>query len=172
VIGGGDWAEDRLVPDLLRAFATGQPALIRNPMSTRPWQHVLEPLSGYLMLAEALWHKGGEVAEAWNFGPRDEDARPVQWIVKQMVCRWGQGASWTRDEASHPHEASFLKLDTSKARARLGWEPVWDLAETLRRIVDWHKAWLSNADMRTHCLSEIDDYTSSRRERIEMASSA
>ncbi|RYY17500.1 MAG: CDP-glucose 4,6-dehydratase [Alphaproteobacteria bacterium] len=123
VIGGGDWAVDRLIPDILRAVVAGEPVVIRNPHSIRPWQHVLEPLSGYLVLAQSLWTDPTGAAEGWNFGPRDEDARPVQWIVEQLCELWGDGASWVRDERLQPHEANYLKLDISKARARLGWEP-------------------------------------------------
>jgi CDP-glucose 4,6-dehydratase len=110
---------------------------------------------GYLTLAEALWNGGRDYAEGWNFGPRDEDARPVQWIVEHMVERWGEGASWARDAGFHPHEARYLKLDISKARERLKWQPRWRLETTLEKIVDWHKAWMSGADMREHCLREI-----------------
>jgi CDP-glucose 4,6-dehydratase len=159
VIGGGDWAEDRLIPDILRAFETGAAVPIRNPVSTRPWQHVLEPLSGYLVLAQALYEQGAAVAEGWNFGPRDEDARPVEWIVAQMVERWGNTARWIKDDHYHPHEARYLKLDTSKARERLRWLPRWTLDETLGRIVDWHQAWMAGKDMRAHCLREIADYS-------------
>jgi CDP-glucose 4,6-dehydratase len=158
VVGGGDWAEDRLIPDILRAFGEGRPVPIRNPLATRPWQHVLEPLSGYLTLAEALYDGGGDYAEGWNFGPRDEDARPVQWIVEHMVERWGAGASWERDAGYHPHEARFLKLDISKARERLRWQPRWPLETTLARIVDWHKAWIAGDDMQAYCRAEIGDY--------------
>ncbi len=158
VIGGGDWALDRLVPDILRAFEAGKPVVIRNPHSTRPWQHVLEPLSGYLVLAQRLYADGNAVAEGWNFGPRDEDARPVQWIVEQMVNHWGGGVHWRVDGADHPHEAGYLKLDISKARHRLGWEPRWALAEALKRILTWHKAWLTKSDMRDLCLQQIADY--------------
>ena len=159
VIGGGDWATDRLVPDILRAFERGEPVVIRNPHSTRPWQHVLEPLSGYLVLAQRLWEDGAAFAEGWNLGPRDEDARPVQWIVEQLVARWGQGARWQLDGGQHPHEAHFLKLDISKARARLGWAPRWRLADALRHIVTWHQAWLAGDDVRALCLAQIDQYT-------------
>jgi CDP-glucose 4,6-dehydratase len=159
VIGGGDWAEDRLIPDILRAFAEGRPVHIRNPLSTRPWQHVLEPLSGYLALVEALWEKGEAFAEGWNFGPRDEDAQPVGWIVSRMTDLWGSGSHWAADEGSHPHEARFLKLDISKARERLHWSPRWTLAATLEKIVLWHQAWMQGADMRAHCLAEIEDYS-------------
>jgi CDP-glucose 4,6-dehydratase len=162
VIGGGDWAEDRLVPDILRAIESGIPVPIRNPLSTRPWQHVLEPLSGYLVLAQAAYEQGGEVAEGWNFGPRDEDARPVQWIVDRMIASWGAAASWEKDKAYHPHEARYLKLDISKARERLGWRPRWNLEETLGKIVSWHRAWIEGHDMRAHCLREIADYSEAR----------
>jgi CDP-glucose 4,6-dehydratase len=160
VIGGGDWAEDRLVPDILRAFAADLPVPIRNPLATRPWQHVIEPLAGYLELAQALWNDGRRFAEGWNFGPRDEDARSVQWITERMIPLWGGQASWVPDEGYHPHEARFLKLDISKARELLGWQPRWDLAAALRRIVAWHQAWMAGQDMRAHCLRDIADYSS------------
>ncbi|HWH83109.1 MAG TPA: CDP-glucose 4,6-dehydratase [Burkholderiaceae bacterium] len=159
VIGGGDWAADRLVPDILRAFERGEPAVIRNPSSIRPWQHVLEPLSGYLVLAEQLWDGGEAFAEGWNFGPRDEDARPVQWIVERMVRDWGGDASWRRDGGDHPHEANQLKLDISKAQARLGWRPRWSLEQALGHICNWHRAWLARDDMRSLCLAQIGHYT-------------
>jgi CDP-glucose 4,6-dehydratase len=159
VIGGGDWAADRLVPDILRAFEREESVRIRNPGSIRPWQHVLEPLSGYLALAEKLFAEGRVWAEGWNFGPRDEDARPVSWIVESMVRRWGGGASWSMEEGKHPHEAHHLKLDISKARSRLGWAPRWTLERALERTVDWHRAWLSGADMREQCLAQIAEYT-------------
>jgi len=159
VIGGGDWATDRLVPDILRAFEKGAPVVIRNPHSTRPWQHVLEPLSGYLTLAQRLWDEGAAFAEGWNLGPRDEDARPVQWIVERLVEQWGGAARWQLDGGEHPHEAHYLKLDISKARARLGWQPRWRLAEALDRIVAWHQAWLAGQDVRALCLQQIADYT-------------
>ncbi|AZC20632.1 CDP-glucose 4,6-dehydratase [Pseudomonas sp. CMR5c] len=158
VIGGGDWAEDRLIPDILRAFEKNQPVVIRNPQATRPWQHVLEPLSGYLILAEHLWANGQEFAQGWNFGPKDEDARPVEWILDKMVESWGEGAHWQLDDAPQPHEANYLKLDISKARARLHWTPTWDLATTLSRIVRWHRSFLSGADMQAQCLDEINAY--------------
>lgn len=158
VIGGGDWAQDRLVPDVLRSLEKGEKVLIRNPHAIRPWQHVLEPLSGYLMLAEQLFQYGQTMAEGWNFGPRDEDARPVQWIVEQLCADWGHDASWALQPGSHPHEASFLKLDISKARQRLQWTPRWTLETALNRITDWHQAWLAGADMRAFCLKQISDY--------------
>lgn len=158
VIGGGDWAADRLVPDILRALEQRQPVTIRNPHSTRPWQHVLEPLSGYLVLAEQLF-AGRDVAEGWNFGPNDEDARPVNWIVEQMVDCWGEGGNWQLDGGHHPHEAHYLKLDISKARARLGWKPRWSLATALEQIVEWHRAWLDKQDVRALCLKQIERYS-------------
>lgn len=160
VIGGGDWALDRLVPDILRALEKGQPVQIRNPHAIRPWQHVLEPLSGYLLLAERLYENGQTDAEGWNFGPRDEDAQPVQWIVERLCEAWGQGATWTVQPGNHPHEAGYLKLDISKARQRLQWSPRWSLQTALSHITDWHRAWLSGADMRACCLEQIDQYQS------------
>ena len=157
VIGGGDWADDRLLPDILRSFEKAEPVVIRNPNTTRPWQHVLEPLSGYLTLAEKLYDDPSGFADGWNFGPDDEDARPVNWILDRMVQKW-QGASWLLDQNSHPHEASFLKLDISKAKARLDWYPTWKIEQTLEKIVSWHKSWLNQEDMQQACLTEIDDY--------------
>ena len=159
VIGGGDWATDRLVPDVLRAFERQEPVIIRNPHATRPWQHVLEPLSGYLTLAERLYSEGQSYAEGWNFGPHDDDARPVQWIVEQLVSSWGRSATWRRDGSEQPHEANYLKLDISKAKHRLGWQPRWNLATALDRITDWHRAWLAGQDMQQLCLSQIAQYT-------------
>ena len=158
VIGGGDWASDRLVPDILRAFERQEPVIIRNPHATRPWQHVLEPLSGYLTLAERLYTEGQSFAEAWNFGPHDDDARPVQWIVERMVTSWGEGASWQQDGGTHPHEANYLKLDISKAKGRLGWQPRWNLAHSLGKIASWHKAYIENQDMRKITLNQISEY--------------
>ncbi len=158
VIGGGDWAADRLIPDILRALEKGEPVLIRNPHAVRPWQHVLEPLSGYLLLAERLYMHGQIEAEGWNFGPRDEDARPVQWIVEHLCGNWGYGASWTLQPGNHPHEASFLKLDISKARQRLQWMPRWSLDTALAHITNWHQAWLNGHDMRTLCLQQISEF--------------
>jgi CDP-glucose 4,6-dehydratase len=158
VIGGGDWAADRLVPDILRAFERNQPAIIRSPYAIRPWQHVLEPLSGYLTLAERLYTDGMAYAEGWNFGPEDVGARPVQWIVEHLASSWGNGASWQLDGGGHPHEANYLKLDISKAKARLGWQPRWDLVSALQQITMWHKAWLSNEDMQKLCIDQIQQY--------------
>ena len=159
VIGGGDWAADRLIPDILKAFEQNQPVVVRNPHATRPWQHVLEPLSGYLILAEHLYKRGQDFSESWNFGPREQDARPVQWIVEEISKAWGQGAGWQLDAAAHPHEANYLKLDISKASVRLGWQPLWPLAMALQYIVSWHRAWLSHAEMHQLCLNQIQEYS-------------
>jgi len=158
VIGGGDWASDRLIPDILRSFEKGETAEIRNPHAIRPWQHVLEPLSGYLELAEHLYQHGQSYAEAWNFGPNAADEQPVRTIVEQLVNYWGESASWRQDDNPHPHEASYLKLDCRKARQRLDWQPVWTLEQVLQRIISWHKAWLNGENVRDHTLMEIMDY--------------
>lgn len=161
VIGGGDWALDRLLPDALRAFAAGTPLEVRNPSAIRPWQHVLEPLRGYLLLAESLYSKGRENAEAWNFGPSDDDAKSVEWIVSQASHCWGESAQWHVDSGSHPHEATFLKLDTSKARARLGWTPVLSLQPAIESVVTWHKSWSGGASAYDLCVEEIQTYSAS-----------
>ncbi|ALS66396.1 CDP-glucose 4,6-dehydratase [Pandoraea apista] len=161
VIGGGDWAADRLIPDILRAFERGEPVVIRNPFSIRPWQHVLEPISGYLMLAEKLYSEGHRWAEAWNFGPDEQDARPVQWIVEELIGTWGNGASWRLDGGEHPHEANYLKLDIAKARSVLGWRPRWNLATALAKITAWQQAQLRNEDVRALCIAQIAEYSAS-----------
>lgn len=158
VIGGGDWAEDRLIPDILRAFEQKQPVIIRNPLATRPWQHVLEPISGYLVLAEKLYTEGTAYAEGWNFGPRDEDVQPVEWILNHMVEQWGTGASWQLDTNPQPHEAQLLKLDISKAVAQLKWQPRWSLEQALDSIVEWHQCWLTQGDIRQKTLDQISLY--------------
>jgi CDP-glucose 4,6-dehydratase len=159
VLGGGDWAEDRLVPDVLRAIEAGQPAVIRNPGAVRPWQHVLEPLSGYLTLAEALHGQGPAFAEGWNFGPFDADARPVGWLVESLVRSWGEGAAFRIETSGDAlHEAHLLKLDISKARARLHWQPRWNLGACLGSIVQWHRARLAGADLRAVTLEQIAVY--------------
>jgi CDP-glucose 4,6-dehydratase len=144
VIGGGDWAEDRLVPDMVKAFMQCRTVEIRRPDAIRPWQHVLEPLSGYLCLAEKLYQDGSRYAQAWNFGPSDSDARPVGWIVEQMAQMWGEGAEYKMDTRQHPHEAGFLKLDCSKARALLEWKPRLGIDETLKWTIAWYKAYQRN----------------------------
>jgi CDP-glucose 4,6-dehydratase len=161
VIGGGDWAEDRLLPDILRAFASSQTVMVRNPSAVRPWQHVLEPLSGYLVLAERLCEEGMVWAGGWNFGPEDRDSLSVESILRYMTTIWGEGAKWAIDAGLHPHEANNLKLDISKAKAHLGWSPRWSLPTALALIVQWHRAWMEGHDMRHYCLAEISRYTES-----------
>ena len=159
VIGGGDFTEDRLVPDIMRAIVTGKSVFIRNPEAIRPWQHVLEPLSGYLMLAQKLYEDGVAYGESWNFGPNDEDAKPVSWIVERLTQMWGEGADWALDlGGDHPHEAQYLKLDCSKAKARLNWHPRWSLEHTLRQIVDWHKLFRDRNNIREITLRQIESY--------------
>jgi CDP-glucose 4,6-dehydratase len=158
VIGGGDWSADRLVPDLLRAFERGEPAAIRNPLATRPWQHVLEPLSGYLLLAQRLHAEGQAWAEGWTFGPADQDVRPVRWVAEHLAASWGAGARWRQDEGSHPHEAHDLKLDISKAGARLGWRPRWNLQTALGEVASWQRSWMAGEDARKLCLQQIGQY--------------
>ncbi len=158
VIGGGDWASDRLIPDILRAFERQQAVAIRNPRATRPWQHVLEPLSGYLVLAEKLHTEGQVWAEGWNFGPYDGETREVQWIVEYLANKWGNEANWTVDDLTHPYEANYLKLDITKAKAHLQWEPRWDLVSALNLVLDWHRAWLAKDDVRAVCLAQIHQH--------------
>lgn len=158
VIGGGDWAEDRLVPDIIRAFMDERPVLIRNPHAIRPWQHVLEPLRGYLAVAESLCNEGIASGEAWNFGPELSDAKPVEWIVLEMIKLWGNGVRWEERKGAHPHEAHSLKLDWSKAAARLGWHPELRLEDALAMTVAWHKAKLQGQDMHIFTTEQIRNY--------------
>lgn len=161
VIGGGDWAQDRLIPDILAAFEQGKLVEIRNPQAIRPWQHVLEPLRGYLTLAENLFEQGPHFAEAWNFGPNDEDAKSVGWIVEQMAELWGNDAKWQIDTGAHPHEANYLKLDISKARSRLDWHPALRLTDALKLIIDWSKQRQAGADIRKLTMDQIRTYHTS-----------
>lgn len=158
VIGGGDWAADRLIPDTMRAFMDGKAVVIRNPISTRPWQHVLEPLHGYLTVAERLWNHGPEYAKAWNFGPAEDDAKPVQWIVDKATQLWGQDASWHLDEAVNLKEDTFLQLDCSRAHKHLGWQPVLRLDSALDWIVEWFKAYRDGENVGTVTLAQIARY--------------
>jgi CDP-glucose 4,6-dehydratase len=158
VIGGGDWSDGRLIPDIFKAFEENEPVIVRNPMATRPWQHVLEPLSGYLVLAQHLCEEGSEFAAGWNFGPRDEDCKPVSWILDKMVAKWGNGASWELDKNNNPHEAGYLKLDCSKAAMQLNWYPKWNLENTLESIINWHQHYLSGKNIQEQCLLEIAKY--------------
>lgn len=165
VIGGGDWAEDRLVPDIIRSVLSKNLVHIRNPNSIRPWQHVLEPLDGYLVLAEKLFVSGAKYAEAWNFGPKEEDAKSVKWIVGKMTKLWADDASWVVDDGDHPHEASYLKLDCSKAHLKLGWWPKWSLECALKKIVEWHKEEKKGSNMRLFSLNQIESYMQTREEK-------
>jgi CDP-glucose 4,6-dehydratase len=157
VIGGGDWSDDRLLPDFLRAIDAGQTLKIRSPQAVRPWQHVLEPLSGYITLAENLYSKPAVFAEAWNFGPAEDDAKTVQWILEQLALAMPD-ARWSLDDNPQPHEAGYLKLDSSKARARLGWKPRWNLTQALEKTTQWHNAWRAGQDMQQVSLSQIHVY--------------
>ena len=158
VIGGGDWAEDRLIPDILRSFEKGEPVVIRNPNATRPWQHVLEPLSGYLILAQKMYNNTNKYAEGWNFGPNKNDVKPVDWILEKMISKW-PNSSWKLDKDYSPHEACFLQLDILKAKSKLGWNPIWELSFTLEKIINWHRSWLNGEDMQAVCLIEIEEYS-------------
>lgn len=158
VIGGGDWAEDRLIPDFIRAITNGEKVRIRSPYAIRPWQHVLEPLSGYLRLAELLYTEGPKYAQAWNFGPDDHDARNVEWIIKTICEIWGDGASFEIDTNPQPHEANYLKLDCSKARAELSWEPRWDIQTAINSIVEWNIAYINKDNIREVTIRQIYQY--------------
>ena len=161
VIGGGDWSEDRLIPDAIKAFEAKEPLIIRNPLATRPWQYVLEPLSGYLVLAQALYTEGAKVDGGWNFGPRDEDARSVQEVINLLIKNWGSVASWTQDQSEQPHEAHSLKLDCSKARQYLNWVPRWSLEQAIENITQWQRAFQGLLDMRLVSQQQIEAYQKS-----------
>jgi len=173
VIGGGDWAEDRLLPDLIRAFSTRQALRLRYPGAVRPWQHVLEPLRGYLMLAEHLWNGGDTCSGGWNFGPREADARPVIDVVKTAAKMWGDGAEWCINIGLSPHEANVLRLDCSRAQSRLGWNPIIGLEETLEWTISWYRAHLEgNIDMRHFTEQQIEIYEGLQRAPSERRQSA
>lgn len=159
VIGGGDWAKDRLVPDILHALEKNISVEVRNPNATRPWQHVLEPISGYLLLAEKLYTDGTLYAEGWNFGPNEDDTKSVKWIIENLYKKWGSNISWSNQPGKHPHEANYLKLDVTKTKKYLGWRPSWSLDYSLIQIVDWHKAFLNNEDMKLKTLQQIQLFT-------------
>lgn len=154
VIGGGDWSEDRLIPDFLRAIDAHETLKIRSPYATRPWQHVLEPLKGYLLLAQALYQEPQTYASAWNFGPHEQDAKEVAWIVNKLATYMPK-TRWEIDANPQPHEANLLKLDSSKARQYLKWQPAWDLEMALQKIAEWHLAWHAQQDMQAVCLAQI-----------------
>ena len=158
VIGGGDWSADRLIPDAIRSFSAKQVLSIRNPHATRPWQHVLEPLSGYIVLAQRLYNDGAPFAQAWNFGPHPEDTCSVQEVVEQLIAVWGQGARWVCDEEVHLHEARALKLDISKAHYLLAWKPHWNISTAIEKTVEWYRAHADHTDMLAFTLKQIDQY--------------
>lgn len=160
VIGGADWATDRLIPDLVRAFKKGDAPVIRSPDAVRPWQHVLEALGGYILIAQRLLGREAQFADAWNFGPADDDTRPVSWIVDQMQDLWGGTHDAEPFAGARPHEATLLRLDCSKARAALGWRPSLTLETALEWIVDWHKQVGRGADPRAVTMAQIKDYSS------------
>lgn len=163
VIGGGDWSQDRLIPDAIKAFEAHESLKIRNPLATRPWQHVLEPLSGYLILAQALYEEGDLFASAWNFGPAEADTRSVKDVIELLIGQWGSFAQWNKDGAEQPHEANLLKLDCSKARQKLGWAPRWSLEIAIEKITEWQEAFRSNSDMREISLSQINQFMSAEK---------
>ncbi|PUA39898.1 CDP-glucose 4,6-dehydratase [Paenibacillus elgii] len=156
VIGGGDWALDRLIPDCMNSLLKDETILIRNPQSIRPWQHVLEPLNGYLMLAQKLFEFGPQFAQAWNFGPEDDDVNTVKYIVEQMCFKWNGKINYKIDDAPQPHEATYLKLDCSKAKALIGWKPIWNLDKALDSIIEWNKEYKAGIDIGKICLDQID----------------
>jgi CDP-glucose 4,6-dehydratase len=162
VIGGGDWADDRLIPDLIRGASVGEKVKIRNPLAIRPWQHVLEPLSGYLLLAEKCYNGDNNVAEAWNFGPEIKDAKNVEWISELASDIWGGEKLWELDKDNHPHEATFLKLDISKAYQKLKWYPIWDAQKAVEKSIEWYKKFyqngLNNTEVYQMCVSDINEY--------------
>jgi CDP-glucose 4,6-dehydratase len=161
VIGGGDWSEDRLIPDLVRGFGSGQPVLIRRPEAIRPWQHALDPLHGYLVLAQKLLADPKQFSSAYNFGPNEEDIWPVERIANKLAHMWGRGAAWIRDSAPSPHESSVLRLDASKARALLGWKPRLNIEAALEWTLAWYRAWNQGADMAEFTRKQISEYESS-----------
>jgi CDP-glucose 4,6-dehydratase len=169
VIGGGDWATDRLIPDCMRSVMAGRPIPIRSPDAVRPWQFVLEPLGGYLLLAERLIESGPDFAEAWNFGPDPQDAKPVAWAADCIVDLWGGGTSWVRASGDPLHEAKELRLDCAKAKARLGWSPRTDLRRSLAWVVDWYKAYQAGRDLRDVTLGQVREFMSLERQPHDSA---
>jgi CDP-glucose 4,6-dehydratase len=170
VIGGGDWAQDRLVPDIVRGLMESRTTTIRYPNATRPWQHVLVPLSGYLTLAEHLWNYGRKFVGAWNFGPREEDTKPVWWIADYLIHKWGQNARWVKDESQIAHEDTLLKLDCSKARKLLNWKPELELETTLDWIVSWYKAYVKGKDLRDITFEQIGQYEEKLKNTLNVES--
>ena len=158
VIGGGDWARDRIIPDAMRAFNGKKTLQVRNPIAVRPWQHVLEPLSGYMVLCENMWNQPSQYSEGWNFGPVDESVCTVEEIIKRVAEYWGDQADWVKSNGEHPHEATLLKLDITKAKKQLGWEPKWDLDTALEKTVSWYKNYYNGEDIHVMSLQQIEKY--------------
>lgn len=158
VIGGGDWAVDRLLPDCIRSLLKGKEIIIRNPRAVRPWQHVLEPLSGYLLLAQKLYLEGPRYAEGWNFGPKNDDATSVEWIVMNICKKWGPQAAFRFIKENDRHEAHFLKLDCSKAWWELGWQPKWGIDYSLDKVIEWVRVFQDDGNIKDICLKQIDEY--------------
>jgi CDP-glucose 4,6-dehydratase len=169
VIGGGDWAKDRLICDFVKAILEGEKLIIRNPHAIRPWQHVLEPLSGYLTLAEKLYRGRRSYAEAWNFGPEEGDAKTVEWLVERLCEKWGNDATYAIDSKKHPHEAHILKLDCSKAKNKLNWQPRWRLEKAIDSIIEWTKAYQNKKDLKEVCLKQIQEYEETWRSLDEQS---
>jgi len=166
VIGGGDWAEDRLIPDFIRSLCKREKIIIRNPFAVRPWQHVLDPLTGYLLLCEKLYEKGDIYSEAWNFGPEEKDAKNVAWLINFLCKKWGDGASWEIDSHPNVHESNYLRLDCSKAKSLLDWNSLWNIETTLNSIVEWTNSYFSGKDIRDECFSQMEKYYSTQDENI------
>ncbi len=164
VIGGGDWAADRLVPDCIRALLKGQEIDVRNPNAIRPWQHVLDPLSGYLLLAQKLCLEGVVYAEGWNFGPRDDDTKSVEWIVKKICNKWEPVAPYQIKKGHYEHEAHFLKLDCSKSKQKLEWSPRWNLDHAIEKVLEWTRAYMNQQSLRDICLKQIKEYNNTQEE--------
>ena len=160
VIGGGDWAKDRLIPDIMNSISKRIPTQIRNTRSIRPWQFVLEPLFGYLILAQRMWEEGKEFSEPWNFGPDETDCKSVKWKLEKISKEWDDGFSWKEDTRDNPHEAEMLKLDCNKAKKRLGWKTKLDVNETIEWTVNWYKEYFKNSDMKEYTENQIDKFMS------------
>ena len=162
VIGGGDWAVDRILPDSIKAFVKGEPILVRNPMSTRPWQHVLDPLCGYLLLAERLTEGDArtEFSEGWNFGPTEDEVIPVSELIEKIIKLWGPGASWKPNDDEQPYEENHLKIDSLKARTRLGWKSRLSIDEVLAWTIDWYKRHEIGEQASNLCNEQIERYES------------
>jgi CDP-glucose 4,6-dehydratase len=166
VIGGGDFAKDRLIPDVMTAVLKGDPVRVRSPNAVRPWQHVLEPLSGYLLLAERLWDSPAQYSQSWNFGPSQEDARSVRWVLECLGRHLGPRLAWEIDSGPTPHEAHLLTLDSAKARAVLGWRPRWNLGRALEAVVEWWQAYESRKPLRDVVMRQIASYESGVQESL------